>query len=63
MWKQLSHPNILKFIGACSIAEPPFMVSQLKPNGDVLTYLHKKPNASRLKIVRINMLSEVQTID
>lgn len=52
VWKDLSHPNILQFVGACPIAEPPFMVSELKQNGDVLEYLRKEPHASRHKIVR-----------
>lgn len=48
----LSHPHILQFVGACPIADPPFMVSELKENGDVLDYLRRNPDACRHKIVR-----------
>lgn len=53
VWKSLSHPHILQFIGVCPTADPPFMVCAFKPSGNVLDYLRKKPTASRHKIVRI----------
>lgn len=53
IWRELDHEHILKFIGACPVAEKPFMVCEMKANGDVLTYLRKNPNASKRKIVSI----------
>lgn len=53
IWRELDHEHILKFIGACPVAEKPFMVCEMKANGDVLTFLRKNPNASKRKIVSI----------
>lgn len=54
VWKDLRHPNILPFYGACSIADPPFMVCEYKSNGDAIQYLRKYPDANRLQLVRLS---------
>ena len=57
VWRRLHHPNILRFWGACSIADPPFMVCAFKANGDAVQYLHNNPNADRRKIVSVDILT------
>lgn len=51
VWKDLRHPNIVGFYGACSIHDPPFMVCEYKANGDALKYLRKYPDANRIQLV------------
>ncbi|PSS36757.1 hypothetical protein PHLCEN_2v1388 [Hermanssonia centrifuga] len=51
VWKRLRHPNILQFFGACSIADPPFMVCALKSNGDAVDYLRRNPSVNRSRLL------------
>jgi len=51
IWKELRHPNILHFYGACSIAETPFFVCALMKNGNALQYLMKHPDTNRRKLL------------
>ena len=53
VWKRLRHPNILEFFGACSIADPPFLVCAFKENGDVINYINHNPEANRQQLVRV----------
>ena len=57
VWKDLRHPNILAFYGACSIADPPFMVCEYKANGNVVEYLRCCPDADRCQLVNGNFSS------
>jgi serine/threonine protein kinase len=52
VWHDLSHANILPFLGVCSDLGPSTaMVSPLCDNGAVLQYLKIKPEADRLNII------------
>ena len=45
MWKNLSHPNVLPFIGAAMMTEPGQekceIISELMENGDITTFLRQ----------------------
>ncbi|GJE97456.1 kinase-like protein [Phanerochaete sordida] len=51
VWKRLRHPHILQFFGACSIADPPFMVCAYKQNGDAVDYLLRFPRTNRVQLL------------
>ena len=51
IWKQLRHPNILQFFGACPMAEQPFMVCAFMVNGDANEYLRQNPGVDRRQLV------------
>ena len=51
MWRYISHPNIVPFIGILE-APAPLMVSEWMPNGNVRDYVGKDPGTSRLQLVR-----------
>jgi len=54
LWKDLSHPNILPFLGICvddDVGPSPVMISPLCKQGNVLKYLLRNPGADRLQIV------------
>ena len=51
MWKQLSHPNIVPFLGVTDTPAPFSMVSEWMPNGDVRHYVKKHPEVDRLQLV------------
>lgn len=40
--KQYDHPNIVKLIGVCTQRQPIYIVMELVPGGDFLSYLRKK---------------------
>lgn len=57
-WGQLSHPNILPFLGVCleHISETslvPCFVSPWMDNGTVINFIRNHPNVSRLPLVSI----------
>lgn len=56
VWKDLRHPNILAFYGACSLADPPFMVCEYKANGNVIEYLRQYPDVERCQLVCCTMV-------
>ena len=51
MWKRLSHPNIVPFLGVTDTPAPLSMVLEWMPNGDVRDYVGKHPEADRLQLV------------
>ncbi|GJE85576.1 kinase-like domain-containing protein [Phanerochaete sordida] len=51
IWMKLRHPNILRFYGCCSFADPPFMVCEYQENGNINEYLRSKPDADRRKLL------------
>ncbi|KAG6868556.1 hypothetical protein C0993_001252 [Termitomyces sp. T159_Od127] len=52
LWKDLNHPNIMKFLGCCRPqGEFPFLVSPWMEHGDARTYLHAHPDGDCLKWV------------
>ncbi|KAG6891064.1 hypothetical protein C0995_014153 [Termitomyces sp. Mi166 len=49
LWKDLNHPNIMKFLGCCRPQdELPFLVSPWMEHGDARAYLHTHPDADSL---------------
>ena len=52
IWKQLSHPNIVPFLGVTDDPAPFSMVLEWMPNGDVRQYVNKHPEVDRLQLVR-----------
>ncbi|TFK52892.1 kinase-like protein [Heliocybe sulcata] len=51
VWKDLRHPNILQFLGACYTGERRFAVCVYKENGDVLNYLQANPEVNRIQLL------------
>ena len=51
MWKRISHPNIVPFLGVSQAPAPLSMVSEWMPNGSVRGYVRKNPGSSRLQLV------------
>ena len=52
MWRRISHPNIVPFLGVSEAPAPLSMVSEWMPNGNVRDYVGKNPETSRLQLVR-----------
>ena len=52
MWRRISHPNIVPFLGVSEVPSPFCMVSEWMPNGNVRDYVRGDPEASRLQLVR-----------
>ena len=52
MWKRLSHPNIVPFLGVTDDPAPLSMVLEWMPNGEIRDYIRKHPEADRLQLVR-----------
>ena len=52
IWKRLSHPNIVPFLGIAQ-SKTPFlcMVSRWMENGNLAMFLKKQPGANRLDLV------------
>jgi len=51
MWKRLSHPNIVSFLGVTDTPAPLPMVSEWMPSGDIRHYVKNHPNVDRLQLV------------
>jgi len=58
IWKNLSHPNILPFIGAAMVAEPGRekyeIVSEFMKNGNIRRFIEQNPGANRLELVGVS---------
>ena len=52
LWKRISHPNIVPFLGVSEGPAPLCMVSEWMSNGNVRDYVGKNPETSRLQLVR-----------
>ena len=50
--KQLSHPNVVQFVGVTNGLAPLSMVLEWMPNGDVRFFVGNHPEADRLQLVR-----------
>jgi len=50
IWKRLSHPNILPFIGV-SLSGEPTLVYPWMDNGNILAYLKENPEANAVKLL------------
>ena len=51
IWKRISHPNVVPFLGVSEVPTPLCMVSEWMPNGNVRDYVRINPEASRLQLV------------
>ncbi|KAF9789504.1 kinase-like domain-containing protein, partial [Thelephora terrestris] len=51
MWKRLSHPNTLPFIGACIRGSELVVVSEWIENGNIREYLRRNTQADRLSLL------------
>lgn len=55
IWKNLSHPNILPFIGAAMVTEPNHekyeIVSEFMENGNIRSFIGQNAGANRLELV------------
>lgn len=49
LWKRLKHPNIVPFLGVTT--DPPQLISDWMPNGNVVEYMQLHPDADRLGLV------------
>ncbi|XP_023564097.1 tyrosine-protein kinase Fer isoform X3 [Octodon degus] len=47
--KQYDHPNIVKLIGVCTQRQPVYIIMELVPGGDFLTFLRKKKDELKLQ--------------
>ncbi|XP_072644438.1 tyrosine-protein kinase Fer isoform X10 [Canis lupus baileyi] len=47
--KQYDHPNIVKLIGVCTQRQPIYIIMELVPGGDFLSFLRKKKDEIKLK--------------
>ena len=57
MWKRLSHPNIVPFIG---IATSPFQtISEWMPNGTLMEFVERNPGANRIGLVSPSLQSRL----
>ena len=53
MWKRLSHPNIVPFIGIAT--NPLQIVSEWMPNGTLVEFVGKNPDAKRISLVGFSL--------
>ena len=51
MWKRLVHPNIVPFKGVS--IDPPQIVSEWMPNGDLTTYIKSNPQRDPVSLVSL----------
>ncbi|KAG8894464.1 hypothetical protein FRB99_001250, partial [Tulasnella sp. 403] len=52
-WKDLQHPNILRFLGACKIDSVIYLVSPFMKNGTIMDFIAKDPlKADRVQLIR-----------
>lgn len=55
VWRSLSHPNVMSFLGAASTDLYPLaLVSTWMENGDIIKYVQAHPEANRLSLVSFN---------
>ncbi|XP_048187503.1 tyrosine-protein kinase Fer isoform X2 [Perognathus longimembris pacificus] len=47
--KQYDHPNIVKLIGVCTQRQPVYIIMELVPGGDFLSFLRKKKDEIKVK--------------
>ncbi|KAL5520752.1 hypothetical protein ACEPAF_2755 [Sanghuangporus sanghuang] len=52
IWKPLKHPNVLPFLGICTDGFPSIgLVSPFMDNGNMLSYIKRKPDIDKLEIM------------
>ena len=52
MWKRLTHPNLIPFLGATTT--PLQLISDWMSGGDLPGYIKKQPDADRLGLVGVD---------
>lgn len=57
MWKRLSHPNVLSFLGVATFPQFSFcMVSNWMQHGNIICYINSHPEVNRPRFVSITCL-------
>ncbi|KDQ08470.1 hypothetical protein BOTBODRAFT_37909 [Botryobasidium botryosum FD-172 SS1] len=51
VWRRLQHPNILPFIGCCTLEDTSYMVSPWVENGDALAYVRRSLHSCSLDLL------------
>ncbi|KDQ18468.1 hypothetical protein BOTBODRAFT_28844 [Botryobasidium botryosum FD-172 SS1] len=51
VWSQLSHPNVLLFLGLCTLGSVPYLISPWMENGHALDFVRKQPDVDRLRLL------------
>jgi len=51
LWCQLEHPNVLPFLGICSIKNSLALISPFCKSGNAVNFLRTNPHANRLDII------------
>ena len=46
--KKMKHPNLVQLIGVCSAVLPMYIVTEMVPHGDMLSYL-RRPGVRHLR--------------
>ena len=55
MWKRLSHPNIVPFIGIAT--NPLQIVSEWMPKGTLMEFIERNPGTNRISLVSLFLSS------
>ncbi|KDQ08605.1 hypothetical protein BOTBODRAFT_118317, partial [Botryobasidium botryosum FD-172 SS1] len=51
VWSQLSHPNVLPFLGMCTLDSVPYLISPWMENGHAFNYVQENPGVDRVRLV------------
>ncbi|KDQ07852.1 hypothetical protein BOTBODRAFT_38414 [Botryobasidium botryosum FD-172 SS1] len=51
VWSRLSHPNVLPFLGLCTLASISYLVSPWMENGHALEFVQRHPDANCLRLL------------
>ncbi|KDQ07856.1 hypothetical protein BOTBODRAFT_95678, partial [Botryobasidium botryosum FD-172 SS1] len=51
VWNHLIHPNVLPFLGVCTLDSVPYLISPWMENGHALDYVKEHPNADPLRLL------------
>ena len=61
MWRQLRHPHLHEFLGLDMLSfDSTAIVSPWMENGNLLQFVKKKPDAERLRLVRVSIVPHVK---
>ena len=60
VWKHLAHPNIVPLLGAT--IDPPQLISDRMPGGDLTEYILGHPDADRINLVSDHFTSLCETL-
>ncbi|KDQ18464.1 hypothetical protein BOTBODRAFT_73007, partial [Botryobasidium botryosum FD-172 SS1] len=58
VWSHLSHPNVLPFLGLCTLDSVPYLISPWMENGHALNFVQKQPNVDRLRLVSLAQVAD-----